>query len=212
VPHAELPVSGGAEGLMAASGSDAAGAEMILVIRHGEKPEGAAKGVTLDGVESAHSLVPRGWQRAGGLVGLLASQNGTLRAGLAQPELIIVPAYPQSAGDRRTHQTVQPLGEKLQIGIADQFEEEHERELGSFVSEQSTARVVLICWEHKRIPAIAAGVSAVSNPQDIPTEWPPERFDLIWRFVREPGGYSFSVLPQLLLPNDSDPPNKKGGS
>jgi broad specificity phosphatase PhoE len=179
---------------------------MIMVIRHGEKPGRAVNGVTIDGVPDEASLTPRGWQRAGALVGLFAPHQGRVYAELAQPQLLIAPAYASDPEDRRTHQTIQPLSEELRLEISEPYEEGHELKLGAFVSEQTAARIVLICWEHKRIPTIAEGIAGVVNARDVPREWPASRFDLIWRFLREPAGYVFSLVPQLLLPNDSDPP------
>ncbi|MBL6617311.1 MAG: hypothetical protein ISP45_25085, partial [Reyranella sp.] len=43
---------------------------VILVIRHAEKPDGVALGVDENGVIDEQSLIVRGWQRAGALVGL----------------------------------------------------------------------------------------------------------------------------------------------
>jgi broad specificity phosphatase PhoE len=183
-----------------------AGAKTILIIRHGEKPEGALKGVKIDGSEDKDSLIPRGWQRAGALVGLFAPQQGTVRPGLSRPELLIAPEYEKHPQDRRTHQTIEPLSEELGKPIEEPFPEEKEQKLGAFVSQQTSAGVVLICWEHHRIPNIAEGIAGVTNRQDVPKEWPPQRFDLVWRFLREGSGYYFSIFPQLLLANDSHPP------
>jgi hypothetical protein len=183
-----------------------AGAQMILIIRHGEKPEGTLKGVKIDGSEDEDSLIPRGWQRAGALVGLFAPQQGPLRPGLMRPELLIAPEYEKHPEDRRTHQTIQPLSEELGKKIEEPYPEEQEQKLGAFVSQQTSSGIVLICWEHHRIPNIAEGVVGVTNRQDIPKEWPSQSFDLVWRFLREGSGYSFSIFPQLLLAGDSHPP------
>ncbi len=69
------------------------------------------------------------------------------------------------------------------------------------------AGVVLICWEHQHIPAIAAALPTVSGMQ-IPAAWPGDRFDLIWSFSLEAGAsstaYVFSQIPQQLLAEDAD--------
>ena len=45
--------------------------EVIYIIRHGEKPADQPPappfGVDYEGDQDAHSLLPRGWQRSGGL-------------------------------------------------------------------------------------------------------------------------------------------------
>jgi hypothetical protein len=182
------------------------GANVIMIIRHAEKPKGELKGVTIEGVEDEDSLIPRGWQRAGALVDLFAPQVGPIREGLYEPDLLIAPEYAKHDADRRTHETITPLSERLGLEVTDPYAEEHEPELARFVSEQTTASVVLICWEHGRIPSIGEHISKVVDPQYIPEEWPSARFDLIWMFLREEGKRSFSVFSQLLLPGDVHPP------
>lgn len=62
---------------------------------------------------------------------------------------------------------------------------------------------VLICWDHERIPAIAAALPTAPGTQ-IP-DWPDHRFDMIWSLTRQDTAeYEFSQLPQLLLAGDSD--------
>ena len=61
--------------------------------------------------------------------------------------------------------------------------------------------VVLIVWEHHRIPALAARL----EPAPVtPAEWPGDRFDLLWVFDHTADGWSFSQIPQHRLPGDSD--------
>src|SRR5260370_36656551 len=65
-------------------------AEKIMVIRHGEKPQGALPpyGVTTDGEQDVNSLLVTGWTRAGALAVLFAPSRGSLQS----PEL----AHPQT--------------------------------------------------------------------------------------------------------------------
>ena len=53
--------------------------------------------------------------------------------------------------------------------------------------------VVLICWEHQHIPAIAAALPTVSGTQ-IPAAWPGNRFDLLWSFSLEAGASSTACV------------------
>ena len=50
----------------------------IIAIRHGEKPDddGRIFGVDVNGRNDPHSLSPRGWQRAGALVGFFFPRDG----------------------------------------------------------------------------------------------------------------------------------------
>ena len=66
---------------------------------------------------------------------------------------------------------------------------------------------VLISWQHERIVKIAQALVRDTLPSEtIPSEWPDDRFDLVWMFSRiadDPSPYHFSQVPQLLLYGDS---------
>jgi hypothetical protein len=178
----------------------------IFVIRHGEKPpdEPPPHGVDADGDHDPHSLVPRGWQRAGALVTLFAPCLGQFRPGLRTPTQLIAPNYDKAAENERTHQTILPLSDRLKLAIESDIAEGHEHKLGKKLAEARDG-VTLVCWEHKHIPAIA---TAICPNGSIPSTWPDERFDVVWSFTRDPatGAYAFEQIPQLLLHGDvSDP-------
>src|ERR1700721_781264 len=105
--------------------SAAAPPEAIYIIRHGEKPadpepSGHGKspdapfGVDLEGKQSPHSLVPKGWQRAGGLVALFDPASGGSKTGLRTPPVLLSPAHgsPGSNTGHRTYQTIEGLGSR----------------------------------------------------------------------------------------------------
>jgi hypothetical protein len=59
-----------------------------------------------------------------------------------------------------------------------------------------------ISWQHGGIPAIAkAFPSARPKP---PSDWPGDRFDLVWTFTRNADGWRFAQVPELALPGDQD--------
>ena len=35
-----------------------------------------------------------------------------------------------------------------------------------------------------------------------PSEWPDDRFDVVWTFTKTADGWHFAQLPELLLPQD----------
>jgi hypothetical protein len=198
--------------MMARPSPAAAGAPaQIYLIRHGEKPEngsaGSGFGVDIDGSQDAHALLTRGWQRAGALAVLFAPAVGPLRAGVQTPTALYAPDYggPVASQGHRPYQTIEGLSDLLGVPINTDFTENQESALANAVVGESTA-VVLVCWEHHRIPAIAAALPTSPGTQ-IPT-WPDDRFDMIWSFTRRPGvspaGYAFSQIPQLVLAGDSD--------
>ena len=194
--------------------------EIIYIIRHGEKPAdpvaepgqpppvpAAPFGVDDQGNQNPHSLLPRGWQRSGALAALFAPATGVPQAGLQTPATLLSPDYgdPAKTAEHRTYQTIQGLSDRLGSGIASPFAENNEPDLAASVV-SSYSGVVLICWEHHRIPAIASSLPAVPGTV-IPQTWPDDRFDVIWAFTLAPGTpvqYTFGQVPQQLLSGDGD--------
>ena len=194
--------------------------QQIYVIRHGEKPAdppaaspgqstsapGPPFGVDVDGNQNAHSLLPRGWQRCGALAVLFDPAAGALRAGLRTPTALYSPSYGATGKTQahRTYQTIQGLAGRLGLPIQSPVPEGQEPTLAQAVW-ASGGQVVLICWEHHHIPALAAAIPTV-DATAIPTGWPGDRFDVIWTFALDPatGRYAFGQVPQQLLPGDTD--------
>jgi hypothetical protein len=78
--------------------------------------------------------------------------------------------------------------------------------IASSVLAMDTA-VVLVCWEHQHLVNIAAAVAAaapMANQGDVPTSWPDDRFDVIWRFDLnlQSGEWTFRSIDQQLLAGD----------
>src|SRR4051794_22403434 len=61
---------------------------LVMIIRHGEKPDGSSPGVDPTGKRDDKSLTAVGWTRAHHLVDLLAPPQGPPRRGLAKPTAI----------------------------------------------------------------------------------------------------------------------------
>jgi hypothetical protein len=195
----------------------------IYVIRHGEKPAdpppvaagqaaaaatGPPFGVDFQGNQDLHSLLPRGWQRSGALAVLFDPALGPLQAGLQTPATLLSPSYGSTAKTtgHRTYQTIQGLSDRLGLAIVSGFAEGSEAQLAASVV-SSYSGVVLICWEHDHIPAIATSLPTVAGTV-IPQPWPGDRFDVIWTFTLVPGSapaqYTFGQIPQQLLSGDAD--------
>ncbi len=193
----------------------------IYIIRHGEKPAdppsaspgesrpapGAPFGVDDQGVQDTHSLLPRGWQRSGALTVLFDPATGTWPAGLQTPAALLSPSYGghDKTASHRTYQTIQGLSDRLGLPIVSSFAEGQEAQLAASVVSDYPG-VVLICWEHDHIPALAAALPAIPGT-GIPQTWPGDRFDVIWTFTLIPGTtpaqYAFSQVPQQLLSGDT---------
>jgi len=185
----------------------------VLVIRHGEKPGEAwpGQGSADDGTTDGHSLVIRGWQRAGawaalfgpGLATALYPEPGKIFA--ANPSPPAGGANPDQS--KRPFETIEPLAARLGLTPDTSFVLGQESEL---VSEVLTlSGVVLVCWEHKAIaasvlPAMLAGQSIPG----VPTKWDGTRFDVVLRFDRDAPGapWSFQPLYPCLLSGDTTQP------
>jgi len=195
--------------------------DLIYIIRHGEKPAdpppaaagqaaaapAAPYGVDSQGNQDPRSLLPRGWQRSGALAVLFDPALGPLQAGLKTPAALLSPSYgsPDKTAEHRTYQTIQGLSDRLGLAIVSDFAEGSEPQLAASVVSGNSG-VVLICWEHDHIPAIATSLPTVPGTV-IPQPWPGDRFDVIWTFTLVPGSapaqYTFGQIPQQLLSADT---------
>jgi hypothetical protein len=95
--------------------------QQIYLVRHAEKPadppapshghhaspSSPRSGVDVDGNQSMHSLLPRGWQPSGALAVLFDPADGVLPAGLRTPTALYSPSYwdPDKTQAHRTFQT-----------------------------------------------------------------------------------------------------------
>jgi hypothetical protein len=180
----------------------------ISLLRHAEKQIGGQlpQGVSVDGTPDLESLTPRGWQRAGALIGLFVDQPG--RAGsalLPTPGHLFASEIGPHSHSRRPRETLQPLSERLELTIGEPFLQD---ELDGLVAAMLACDGdVLVAWEHKRIPLIANRL--VSDLSTVPQVWPDDRYDIVW--VLEPVGgrpstFRLRQVPELLLAGDrSDP-------
>ncbi|MGC2403387.1 MAG: histidine phosphatase family protein [Acidobacteriaceae bacterium] len=184
-------------------------APKIMVIRHGEKPNGAITGVKASGEPSARDLTVRGWQRAGALACLFAPARGALQNDLlAKPAFIFASAAvdaPEGGNSRsrRSYETVMPLAELLGIGINLSFSKGDEKALAK--AAQACDGPVLIAWQHENIGAI---VNFILGAPAAPSAWPAERFDVVYVLSLNPADdkYSLAQVPQCLLAGDSANP------
>jgi hypothetical protein len=178
-------------------------ASQIVLIRHAEKPAEPAPphGVSLDGQPDVESLTVRGWQRAGALACLFAPPFGAHRGkGLGQPRYLYA-SNPRKHRSKRSRQTLSPLARKLGLEINSDFSPGEEEELAR--DARSRSGVVLVCWRHQHLPAIAHHL--LGDRTTAPQRWSEDRYDLIWvlDFDRATDQYRFSQLGQGLLHGDS---------
>ena len=179
--------------------------DVIMLIRHGEKPDGGLPGVDAAGNEDDSSLTEVGWQRAHRLVDLFDPVGGAPRAGLARPAVIYAAGVTDDGEGQRTRETVAPLADRLGIPVNTDYGRGQEKKLVDRVVDERGP--VLISWQHGGITEIADAFPAV-EPEP-PSEWPDDRFDVIWTFTRTADGWHFAQVPEDLLPGDSPEPIEK---
>jgi broad specificity phosphatase PhoE len=172
---------------------------LVMVIRHGEKPDDdSTSGVDANGDEDDSSMTEVGWDRAHRLVDLFDPAQGSPRPGLARPKTIYAAGANDNGEGQRTRETVMPLADQLGIPVNTSFGKGDEEELVEHVIAQPGP--TLISWQHSEIPAIAEAFPSVTPTP--PSEWPDDRFDVIWILTRTADGWHFAQLPELVLPQD----------
>jgi hypothetical protein len=180
------------------AGPTSAPGTLVMIIRHGEKPDASHPGVDANGNHDDNSLTQIGWNRAHRLVDLFAPTQGAPRAGLARPTAIYAATANDNGDGTRTRETVQPLADSLGITVNTTFGKGDEKALVTDVMARSG--VTLICWQHGEIPALAEAFPAVTPAP--PSTWPDSRFDVVWTLARTADGWHFAQLPELALPGD----------
>ena len=165
---------------------------------HGEKPDGSHPGIDANGNQDDSSLTEVGWDRAHRLVDLFDPAQGSPRPGLARPTAIYAAGANDNGEGQRTRETVTPLADKLGIPVNTSFGKGDEEALVEHVIAQPGP--TLISWQHGEIPTIADAFPAVTPTP--PSEWPDDRFDVVWTFTKTADGWQFAQIPELVLPED----------
>lgn len=176
-------------------------ADMIMVVRHGEKPSKPPPpyGIDPKGQQNEDCLIPRGWQRSGALACLFSEWGVVARPGLAVPKTVY--ATEPASKSLRPEETVSAVA-ALQLKGAKpnvSFKEGDEAKLAD--AAKGAEGPVLIGWHHEAIPAIANAI--LGNSSTTPQHWPGKRFDMVWVFDLKKGRWTFTQVPQLVLYGDS---------
>jgi hypothetical protein len=171
---------------------------LVMIIRHGEKPTGSDKGFDPSGQWDKSSLTLAGYQRAGRLVNVFDPPQGPPRPGLARPTLLYAAGANDDGEGKRTRQTLAPLARRLGLSVNTNFGKGEE---GALVADViSRPGPALICWQHGEIPAIAEAFGDVSPTP--PSEWPDERYDLVWTLTASTQGWNIAQIPEMVMPGD----------
>jgi len=184
----------------------------VSFIRHAEKQLGddPPRSVSIDGLQDPESLTPRGWQRAGALIGLFVPRPDGSGAILPTPTHLFASKLGPHSQSRRPRETLQPLSERLGLAIDASHTQDDLEGLERAI--RTAPGHVLVAWEHKRIPLIVARL--VGDPSVVPSIWPDDRYDVIW--ILEPdlstGDLVLRQLPELLLNGDRPEPIPSSGA
>ena len=176
---------------------------VVMLLRHAEKPlgDGPPHGVTVDGTLDPESLTPRGWQRAGALVGLFAPDpSGTRSPRLPAPTHLFASQIGPRSSSARPRETLLPLGERLGLAVDGSFGKDQLAELVQAV--EAIDGIILIAWEHHLIPTLATML--VGDASLVPQSWPDDRYDvvLVVEDTGTVGGRGLREVPEMLLAGD----------
>lgn len=116
-----------------------------------------------------------------------------------KPVAIYAQQPTDSRPSRRSVETVEPLAQALNLRVL----QYHHSDFAKMVkairkNREYEGKTVLICWQHKAIPKVAAALG-VTNPPD----WSREVFDRIWVITFKDGKANLRNLPQKLMYGDS---------
>jgi hypothetical protein len=104
----------------------------------------------------------------------------------------------------RPSETVRFLAEKLGINVDERFSKGEEAALATTVS--AVQGVVLVCWQHEDIVAIARVLAP--DASTIPNHWPGDRFNVIFKFEKPDGAssWTFGQTSLIMLAGDTSLP------
>lgn len=198
------------------SGSGSSGPSQVLIIRHGEK-----LGSADNDAEGGPNLSPRGSARAMALPSLFVPVEPQTDCALAAAASSVTGTYGEvaikgtsprfcmpafvfatqaSAHSKRPVETVSPLLGAFNLPLDDSHSDNDYCRVAHDILDHSkyAGTVVLVCWHHGNIPALAEALG-VSQPPS----WPGTVFDRVWQLVYSGGRPSLANLPQQLLYGDS---------
>lgn len=150
-------------------------------------------GVDPKGASDKHSLVPRGWERAGALAVLFTDPPKPLM----RPDYIFAASDARASDSKRPMQTVTPLAKKLGLAINSNFAKGQEADMVAAVTSRRGS--VVVAWQHEAIPKIAALIAGRGTYP----KWSASCYDAIWLFTRHHDHYRFTIVPQRALGGDS---------
>jgi hypothetical protein len=135
--------------------------QQVILIRHAEKPT------------TGDTLSPRGFQRADALVRYFSQSNPPFP--LKQPIAIYAQRSSDGHHSTRPVQTAAPLANSWQVPLYTFFSDKNYADMIDEIDETYNSGLVLICWSHDTLPAIAKKFGVPKPP-----EWPGSNYDWVW--------------------------------
>lgn len=161
---------------------------VVYVIRHAEKPAPE---------ENSPDLTAAGFKRAEALPSLFVQMPGAPAPRLPKPDAIFATARSQSSN--RPVETVTPLAQFLKLPLHHDFDEHATGPLAAeLLGGKYAGKVVLVCWHHGQIPALAAALGVT----EAPAAWDAQVFNQIWKITYSAGQAKLTILSENLLPGD----------
>jgi hypothetical protein len=199
------------------SSGKSSGPSLVMIIRHGEK-----LGDSSNDKNGGPNLSMRGSARAAALPQLFASAAtpygcalsiGTNQSFTGAYEAVQItgtaprfstPAFifatKASNSSNRPVETITPLSAALNLTYDDKHSDsDYAKVAGDILTHsQYAGQVVLVCWHHGNIPALAAALGVSNAPK-----WPGSVFDRVWSITFSNGTASLADGAQMLLYGDS---------
>ena len=161
----------------------------VIIIRHAEKPD------------EGNELSLQGEERAAALVPFFQRTDEVLKFGT--PVAIYAQAPKKATSSVRSVETVKPLAAALHLKVNQSFTRDQYKSMVEEVMKKNEYEdhTVLISWEHKVIPDMAAEFGV----EDAPKTWHGRDFDRVWIITFRPDKKpAFKDVPQRLMYGDSD--------
>lgn len=193
--------------------STSGGPKTIYIIRHGEKlgdpssDSDDGPDLSIRGSARAAALpslfVPGGTELACALTadsgGFTAKYSANqLKPRFTTPDVLF--ATKASGSSNRPVETITPLSAALNLPYDASCSDDEYATLATEIKSNSdyTDKIVLICWHHGNIPALAEQFGITQPPT-----WDATVFDRVWEIAYNPGPPNLQDLPQQLLYGDS---------
>jgi hypothetical protein len=136
---------------------------VVLVIRHGEKPD------------KGEDLSKAGEKRAKAYVKYFS--DFTVDSTRFKPNLLYCAA--DSKDSRRPRLTLEPFSKAIGLPINAQFPETQGQGLANAIRTKPPGNQILICWHHSEIPALLSALGANSSSLVPNNKWPDDVFNWV---------------------------------